>query len=80
MIAVDLRENLLKEIRDSRFRELFKENIKGVRNGVSAKEGRGTKTSFFFFLMGKIVAMCMIMVREGKNDNAGETNIAKVML
>lgn len=34
----------------------------------------------FFFLMGKIVAMCMIMVREGKNDNAGETNIAKVML
>lgn len=30
--------------------------------------------------MGKIVAMCMIMVREGKNDNAGETNIAKVML
>lgn len=34
----------------------------------------------FFFLMEKIVAMCMIMVREGKNDNAGETNIAKVML
>lgn len=68
MIAVDLRENLLKEIRDSRFRELFKENIKGVRNGVSAKEGRGTKTSLFcfFFLMEKIVAMCMIMVREGK--------------
>lgn len=49
LIAVDLRENLLKEIRDSRFRELFKENIKGVRNGVSAKEGRGTKTSLFCF-------------------------------
>lgn len=55
LIAVDLRENLLKEIRDSRFRELFKENIKGVRNGVSAKEGRGTKTSLFcfFFFNGK---------------------------
>lgn len=44
------------------------------------KKEEEPKPVFFFFLMGKIVAMCMIMVREGKNDNAEETNIAKVML
>lgn len=47
LTEVDLRENWKRVIGNNRFRQLFWENTKGERNGVSVKEGRGIKNKVF---------------------------------